>query len=209
MPGTDVRTARSSAATAARNASGLSTASMACASRGPTPLAVCSSSKVLRSSSVANPYRVSESSRTTRDVATRAGSPTRSRANVAGVHWTSKPTPPTSMTAPSGATAATHPVRWEIIGLLRRVGKPEQSHNHLSDLCLACGAASSHSGLDLARRMHGHRHAAPGSADDRDGTGLGGAHDRPDILLAEDTLDGHSVRLVLDQPPVQLDLERK
>ncbi len=88
---------------------------MAWASRGPTPLAVCSSSKVFRSSSLANPYSVSESSRTTSDVATRACSPGRSRASVPGVHCTSSPTPPTSMTAPSGDTAATEPVTCAII----------------------------------------------------------------------------------------------
>ena len=82
---------------------------MASASRGPTPLAVCSSSNVFRSSSVANPYRVSESSRTTSEVATLARSPGRSPASVPGVHCTSSPTPPTSITAPSGASAATVP----------------------------------------------------------------------------------------------------
>ena len=55
IPGTLVSAATSSAATARRSWSGLKTASIASASRGPTPLAVCSSSKVFRSSSVANP----------------------------------------------------------------------------------------------------------------------------------------------------------
>ena len=55
-----------------------------------------------RSSSSANPYRVSESSRTTRLVASRAVSPTRSRARVPGEQDTARPTPPTSTTAPSG-----------------------------------------------------------------------------------------------------------
>ena len=82
---------------------------MASASRGPTPLAVCSSSKTFRSSSEPKPYRVSESSLTTSDVATWAGSPGLSVASVPGVHCTRIPTPPTSMTAPSGATPATVP----------------------------------------------------------------------------------------------------
>ena len=46
---------------------------MVCASFGPTPFAVCSSSNSARSSSSAKPYSVSESSRTTRLVASRAG----------------------------------------------------------------------------------------------------------------------------------------
>ena len=75
MPGTMVSALTSSAATARRSASGECTASMASASRGPMPLAVCSSSKTFRSSSVPKPNRVSESSRTTREVATLAGSP--------------------------------------------------------------------------------------------------------------------------------------
>ncbi len=111
MPGTVVSAARSSVATARRSASGLNTASIASASRGPTPLAVCSSSNVFRSSSPAKPYRVSASSRTTSEVATRARSPVRSPASVPGVHCTSSPTPPTSITAPSGATADTVPSR--------------------------------------------------------------------------------------------------
>src|SRR5690606_1372894 len=58
IPGTWVRVAVSPEAIARRTVSGLCTASIACASRGPTPLAVCSSSKSCFSSSVANPYRV-------------------------------------------------------------------------------------------------------------------------------------------------------
>ena len=68
IPGTRVRAARSSPATACRRASGECTASMAWASRGPTPLAVCRSSNTVFSSSSRNPYSVSESSRTTSDV---------------------------------------------------------------------------------------------------------------------------------------------
>ena len=54
--------------------------------RVATSLAVCSRTKTSRSSSVAKPNRVSASSRTTREVATRAGSPGRSVASVPGVH---------------------------------------------------------------------------------------------------------------------------
>jgi hypothetical protein len=109
IPGTRVSVVMSPMATARRTVLGLCTASTAWASRGPTPLAVWSSSNSDRSSSVANPYRVSESSRTTRLVASRACSPTRRPAIVPGLHCTASPTPPTSTTAPSGATAATRP----------------------------------------------------------------------------------------------------
>ena len=75
MPGTRVRAARSPPAMARRTASGWCTASTAWASRGPTPLAVWSSSNSCFSSSSAKPYRVSESSRTIRLVASRASAP--------------------------------------------------------------------------------------------------------------------------------------
>ena len=55
IPGTSVSAATSSVATARRTESGLCTASTACARRGPTPLAVCNSSKTVRSSASANP----------------------------------------------------------------------------------------------------------------------------------------------------------
>src|SRR5207248_2194245 len=98
------------------------------ASFGPTPLAVWSSSNRARSSSSAKPYRVRESSRTTRLVASRAGSPTRSRANVAGEQETASPTPPTSTTAPSGPTAATVPRTLAIIDVppIASAGGPGQ-----------------------------------------------------------------------------------
>ena len=41
---------------------------------------------------------------------------------------------------------------------------------------------------------------APGRRDDRDRTGLGGAHHGADVVLAEDPLDGDGVRLVLGDP---------
>ena len=108
MPGTWVSEAKSLVAIARRSSRGGWTASIVCASFGPTPFAVCSSSNSARSSSSAKPYRVSESSRTTRLVASRAGSPTRSRASVPGEHDTARPTPPTSTTAPSGADGGDH-----------------------------------------------------------------------------------------------------
>ena len=109
MPGTAVRVRTSSPATARRTASGVSTASIACASFGPTPLAVCTSSKTCFSSSSANPKRVRESSRTTIDVGRVAVCPVRSAARVLGVHISSRPTPPTSSTALVRVTAATSP----------------------------------------------------------------------------------------------------
>ncbi len=117
----------SSAATARRSASGECTASIASASLGPIPLAVCSSSNTFRSSSVPKPNRVSESSRTTSEVATRAGSPSLSDARVPGVHCTRSPKPPTSITAPSGLTPATLPLRCAITLSLQ-----------LRGLCLEC-----------------------------------------------------------------------
>ena len=68
MPGIVVSDLTSSPPIAARNASGLSTASMDWANLGPTPLAVCSNSKVCFSSSLAKPNRDMESSLTTREV---------------------------------------------------------------------------------------------------------------------------------------------
>ena len=72
IPGTLVRATRSPVVTAARSASGLCTASIARASLGPTPDTVWTVSNTCRSSSSANPYSVSDSSRTTIAVASRA-----------------------------------------------------------------------------------------------------------------------------------------
>ena len=49
---------------------------------------------------------------------------------------------------------------------------------------------SGHRRLDLARRVQRDRQPAPRRAHDGDGTGLRGAHHRPDVLLAEHPLDG-------------------
>ena len=86
------------------------------ASLGPTPVALCSSSKQAFSSSSPNPYSVSESSRTTRLVESRAASPRRRPDSVAGVQWTSSPTPPTSTTAASRVMLSTRPATLAIIG---------------------------------------------------------------------------------------------
>ena len=109
MPGTRVSVLTSSEATAARRSSGLSTASIACASLGPTPEAVCTSSKVGFSSASRKPKSVSESSRTTMLVGSVALRPARRVARVPGVHITSRPTPPTSTTAEVSPTSATSP----------------------------------------------------------------------------------------------------
>src|SRR3954447_22090040 len=109
-PGTKVSAPRSSVVTAARTASGECTESTACASFGPTPLTDWRMSNTTRSSSVAKPKSVSESSRTTIAVASRTDSPPRSVARVAGVQWTARPIPATSTTAVSAPTAATTPV---------------------------------------------------------------------------------------------------
>ena len=65
MPETRVRVLVSSEATATRSSSGARHARIACASLGPTPDAVCTSSKQTFSSSSRNPKIVNESSRTT------------------------------------------------------------------------------------------------------------------------------------------------
>jgi len=69
MPGTEDSVTRFSVAMAVRKSSADSTDTIARASFGPTPVAVCTSSNISRPESSANPYRVSESSRTTSDVA--------------------------------------------------------------------------------------------------------------------------------------------
>src|SRR4051794_19113776 len=109
-PGTKVSAPRSSVVTAARTASGECTASTAWASFGPTPLTDWRMSNTTRSSSVANPKSVSESSRTTIAVASRPASPARSGASVAGVQCGARPIRATSTTAVSAPTAATPPV---------------------------------------------------------------------------------------------------
>jgi len=109
MPGTAVSVLTSSEATARRIASGECTASIAWASFGPTPLAVCTSSNICFSSSSAKPNSVRESSRTTMLVGSVASAPRRSSARVLGVHCTSRPTPPTSITAEVRPRAATVP----------------------------------------------------------------------------------------------------
>src|SRR5262245_7709128 len=226
MPGTRVSVEVSPAAIARRTVSGLCTARIAWASRGPTPLAVCSSSNSSRASSSTNPYSVSESSRTTRLVARRASAPTRRPASVPGAHATAMPTPPTSITAPSGDTAATRPRTLAIIGPppnrglepgvraaapdvadgeRQRVGgvgrpgrgvEPQQARHHRADLVLVGPPGTGDRRLDLARRVGLHRHAGPGGGEHGDGAGLRGAHDGAHVVLAEHPLDGHRVRPV-------------
>ena len=100
---------------------GRCTASTAWASRGPTPAAVCSASKTSRSSSSTKPYRVSSSSRTTSAVDSAAELPRRAgRRAWPGCTAAASPTPPTSMTAASGPTAATVPQTLAIIGRASR-----------------------------------------------------------------------------------------
>src|SRR3954447_20532553 len=103
-PGTRVSAPTSSVATATRTASGECTESTAWASFGPTPLTDCRTSKTARSSALANPNNVRESSRTTRLVASSAVIPGRNDARVAGVHCTARPIPPTSRTTASPPT---------------------------------------------------------------------------------------------------------
>ena len=101
---------------AARIRSGAMTESMARASRGPTPETVCTCSNMSRSSSLAKPYSVSESSRTTSVVASAASCPRRSEDAVPGVVCTSMPTPPTSTTTRSSPTCRALPRTEAITG---------------------------------------------------------------------------------------------
>ena len=102
MPGTWVSAARSSVATARRSASGACTASMACASRGPTPLAVCSD---LEDGPLVVVGEAEQRQRVLADdQATSAAGPARraaARRASRGVHGPARPTPPTSTTAAS------------------------------------------------------------------------------------------------------------
>src|SRR4051794_31280126 len=115
-PGSSVSAPTSSVATATRTASGECTDRTAWANLGPTPLTDCSTSNTARSSALPKPNSVSESSRTTRLVASSTVIPGRSEARVAGVHCTASPTPPTSTTALSPLTAATRPLTLAITG---------------------------------------------------------------------------------------------
>ena len=81
------------------SALGVWTASIASASLAPTPLALIRVRKLSLSSVSAKPNSVSESSRTTISVWTRASSPTLRPDSVVGVAWILMPTPPVSMTA--------------------------------------------------------------------------------------------------------------
>ena len=84
IPGTRVSVLTSSVAIARRRSSGLSTASIAWASLGPTPDAVWTSSKTCFSSSSRKPKSVSESSRTTMLVGSVAGLADAQRGEGAG-----------------------------------------------------------------------------------------------------------------------------
>ena len=90
-----------------------------------------------------------------------------------------------------------------------RLGHPQQPHDHQRDLVLVGAAVAGHRRLDLARRVQGHRQAAPRGADDRDRAGLRGAHHGPHVVLAEHPLHRHRVGLVLGQPALDLLLDRQ
>src|SRR4051794_40604477 len=197
MPGTFTSTARSSVATAWRNWSGLSTASAACASLGPTPDAVCSNSNVLFASSSANPYSVSESSRTTIDVEIRASCPGRNPASVPGSQNTCSPTPPTSTTAESTPMAATRPRTNAIIAYLP-VPRPRHA--------ISPTAAGTEPGPGFQVRPGGRGllqlagHAAPPDLTDRQRERVGGVSGRRTLTELEDPGD-HRGHLFLARPP--------
>jgi hypothetical protein len=95
------------------------------------------------------------------------------------------------------------------VGGLGPVGHPQQPHDHQRHLVLVGPAAAGHRRLDLARRVQRHRQAAPRGAHDRHRAGLCGAHHGPHVVLAEDPLYRHRVRLVLGQPAVDLYFDRQ
>lgn len=74
------------------------------------------------------------------------------------------------------------------VGGLRRCVEPEQPRDHGADLGLAGPAAAGHGRLDLAGRVQGDGQSAAGRAEHGDGAGLGGAHDRTYVVLAEHPL---------------------
>ena len=90
---------------------------MASARRGPTPLTPVNASNSVRSPALANPYRSSDSSRTTRTVNRDVSPPVGGRdAAVVAETRTSRPAPPTSTTGPSGSWASTRPLMDRITG---------------------------------------------------------------------------------------------
>lgn len=89
----------------------------------------------------------------------------------------------------------------------RRGRQPEQPGHHLRDLRLVGPTAARHRGLDLAGRVEVNRYAVPCSDDHRDAAGLSRAHDRADVVLAEDALDGDDIRAVLQDARLDLLLQ--
>ncbi len=81
-----------------------------------------------------------------------------------------------------------------------QLGEPQQPGHHGADLRLVGAAAAGDGGLDLAGGVQRDRQAAPGGHDDGDRAGLRGAHDRADVVLAEDPLDRDRVGPVLVEP---------
>ncbi len=86
------------------------------------------------------------------------------------------------------------------VGGLGRFGEPQQPGDHGTDLRLVGASAAGDGGLDLAGGVQGDGDAATGGAQDGDGAGLGSAHDRADVVLAEDALHRHVLGPVLVQP---------
>ena len=114
MPLTLRNAASSSRCTATATCSGDITESTPSADFGPTPVTPMSSSNTSSSSRVAKPKTVSESSRTTSVVCTNSSWPSRLASTSAGVAFTRKPTPPTSMTSVLPDAESTRPRREEI-----------------------------------------------------------------------------------------------
>src|SRR5690606_27898944 len=75
--------------------------------------------------------------------------------------------------------------------------------HHGADLGLVGAARAGDGGLDLTGGVQGDGQTAAGGAQQGDGTGLGRAHDRAHVVLAEDALHGDELRPVLVQPLLQ------
>ena len=93
--------------------------------------------------------------------------------------------------------------RWPARGRRRRRPASARSSSPSSRVTIAVTWALSARPLPVTAaltslgRVQRDRQAAPGGGEQRDAGGLGGAHHRRDVVLAEDPLDGDDVRAVL------------
>ena len=93
------------------------------------------------------------------------------------------------------------------VGGLRRDLEPEDAGDHGRDLRLVGPAGAGDRGLDLGRGVEDDGDAALGRREQRDRRGVRGGHDRGDVDVGEDPLDGHDVGDEAGEPRVELALE--